>query len=82
MGRASLTLHVAQPAISRQIRQLEDELGTSLFVRTPRGMHLSEPGSRFLTHARDILARIGAARADMKREPPPRPPRTTAEPRR
>ncbi len=37
-------LRIAQPAVSRQIRRLEDELGASLFVRTPRGMKLSESG--------------------------------------
>ena len=67
VGRAALALHVAQPALSRQIRQLEDELGSSLFVRTPRGMQLSESGALFLAHARDILARVHAARTEMSR---------------
>ena len=66
VSRAALTLRVAQPALSRQLRQLEDELGATLFVRSARGMQLSEPGARFLAHARDILARVGDAREDME----------------
>ena len=62
VGRASLNLRVAQPAVSRQIRQLEDELGTRLFVRTPRGMRLSDSGEVFLGHARAILGGVRAAR--------------------
>ena len=62
VGRAARKLHVAQPAVSRQIRRLEDELRTPLFVRTPRGMSLSGAGLTFLTHARGILGSIEAAR--------------------
>jgi hypothetical protein len=52
---------LAQPAVSRQIRHLEDELGALLFVRTPRGMMLSESGRIFLGHARSILDGVRAA---------------------
>jgi len=62
VGRAAEALRIAQPAISRQIRNLEDELGTRLFVRTARGMSLSEPGRVFLEHARAILAQVEEAR--------------------
>jgi DNA-binding transcriptional LysR family regulator len=62
VGRAAAHLRVAQPAVSRQIRRLEDELGAALFVRTPRGMKLSMAGEVFLQHARGILGRIRAAR--------------------
>jgi DNA-binding transcriptional LysR family regulator len=62
VGRAAEALHVAQPAISRQIRNLEDELGVRLFVRTPRGMRLSREGEAFLEHARAILDRVEDAR--------------------
>jgi DNA-binding transcriptional LysR family regulator len=61
VGRAASALRIAQPAVSRQIRRLEDELGASLFVRTPRGMTLSEPGRVFLGHAHAILERVRAA---------------------
>jgi DNA-binding transcriptional LysR family regulator len=62
VGRAARRLRVAQPAVSRQIRRLEDELRTSLFQRTPRGMRLSEAGAVFLEHARGILRGIETAR--------------------
>jgi DNA-binding transcriptional LysR family regulator len=62
VGRAAVTLRVAQPAISRQIRSLEDELGAALFVRTRRGMELSPAGGVFLEHARGILRSVRAAR--------------------
>lgn len=62
VGRAASKLHIAQPAVSRQIRKLEDELRAPLFVRTPRGMLLSDAGSVFLSHARDIVGRLAAAK--------------------
>ena len=62
VGRAAQRLHVAQPAVSRQIRKLEEELRAPLFQRTPRGMRLSEAGSVFLRHAREILEGIEAAK--------------------
>lgn len=61
VGRAALRLHVAQPPLSRQIRALEDEIGTPLFERTPRGMTLLPPGRVFLEHARAILAAVDHA---------------------
>jgi DNA-binding transcriptional LysR family regulator len=62
VGRAAQRLRVAQPPVSRQIRALEDELGTPLFARTPRGMTLLPPGEAFLDHARAILAAVERAR--------------------
>jgi len=54
--RAAARLHVAQPALSRQIRQLEFELGTELFRREKRRIFLSPAGSTFLPEARRTLA--------------------------
>jgi DNA-binding transcriptional LysR family regulator len=70
VGRAAQRLHIAQPPVSRQIRALEDEIGTPLFARTPRGMTLLPSGEAFLDHAREILAAVeragDAARAALK----------------
>jgi DNA-binding transcriptional LysR family regulator len=62
VGRAACKLRIAQPALSRQIRKLEDELQRPLFLRTPRGMRLSDVGTIFLGHARIILEEVRAAR--------------------
>jgi DNA-binding transcriptional LysR family regulator len=61
VGRAAQRLRVAQPPVSRQIRALEDELGTPLFTRTPRGMQLLPSGAAFLDHARGILDAVNRA---------------------
>ncbi len=66
VGRASMQLRVAQPAVSRQIRRLEDELGARLFARTPRGMRLSDAGEVFLGHARTILSAVRAAKEGVR----------------
>ena len=62
VGRAAARLRVAQPPVSRQIRALEDEIGTPLFQRTPRGMSLLPSGAAFLDRARAILSAIDEAR--------------------
>lgn len=62
VSRAAERLRLAQPPLSRQIRALEDELGTPLFQRTPRGMTLLPPGETFLRHARAILEEVDRAR--------------------
>ena len=61
VGRAARRLHLTQPPLSRHILALEDELGTRLFERTPRGMRLLPAGEVFLHHARRILAEVDAA---------------------
>jgi DNA-binding transcriptional LysR family regulator len=54
-GKAAQRLHITQPALSSQIKQLEDWLGTSLFRRVPYGAELTETGRNFLLFARRIL---------------------------
>jgi DNA-binding transcriptional LysR family regulator len=60
-GQAAAKLRIAQPSLSHQIRQLEDELQTSLLRRTKRRVELTEAGRLFLDEARDILARADSA---------------------
>jgi DNA-binding transcriptional LysR family regulator len=61
VGRAARRLHLTQPPLSRHILALEEELGTPLFERTPRGMRLLPTGEAFLQHARRILSEVDAA---------------------
>ncbi|CAG4923525.1 LysR family transcriptional regulator [Paraburkholderia gardini] len=58
---ASEQLHVTQPAISRQIQDLENTIGATLFERAPRGLKLTAAGEAYLSEVRDILARVDAA---------------------
>jgi DNA-binding transcriptional LysR family regulator len=53
--RAAAKLRVAQPALSRQIRQLEEETGVTLLIRGRKGVELTEAGRAFLTEARALL---------------------------
>ena len=62
-GRASHRLRVAQPALSRQIQDLEEEVGFRLFERLPRGVKLSVAGKLFLEDARRILQDVSEAAA-------------------
>ena len=61
VSRAAEKLFIAQPALSAQIRQLEEEVGAALFVRLPRGVRLTPAGESFLVDARAILARAQQA---------------------
>src|ERR1700745_1399629 len=58
---ATQKLHVSQPAVSRQIRDLEDELGVQLFERTGKAVNLTDAGRVFLTGARTVLERTNEA---------------------
>src|SRR5919198_977290 len=60
--RAAARVHVAQPAISQQIAQLERELGERLFDRAERRVRLTPAGEAFLPHARATLAAVRAGR--------------------
>jgi LysR family transcriptional regulator, benzoate and cis,cis-muconate-responsive activator of ben and cat genes len=61
VSRAASKLHVSQPGISRQIHDLEDEIGFLLFERTGKSVRLTVAGRIFFNEARDILQRTAAA---------------------
>jgi DNA-binding transcriptional LysR family regulator len=66
-GRAAERLSIAQPALSRQIQDLERELGFALFDRLPRGVKLSAAGKLFLSDARHILQEVEEAKVRAER---------------
>jgi DNA-binding transcriptional LysR family regulator len=61
ISRAATKLFMAQPPLSAQIRQLEEEVGANLLVRLPRGVQLTPAGTSFLQDARAILVRTEQA---------------------
>jgi LysR family transcriptional activator of glutamate synthase operon len=63
--RAAEQLHVAQSAVSAQIRALESELGVTLFSRTTRRVTLTAAGARFLERARAALSELDSARSEV-----------------
>ena len=66
-GRAAERLHIAQPPLSRQIRDLETEIGTPLFDRVARGVELTPAGKAFLPEARLTLAQAERAQRSAQR---------------
>jgi LysR family nitrogen assimilation transcriptional regulator len=64
--RASEHLGIAQPALSRHVRSVEQELGTQLLVRLPRGVRLTGAGLQFLDHCRRIVRELGRARDELR----------------
>jgi LysR family transcriptional regulator, hca operon transcriptional activator len=72
---AEMRLHTAQPSLSRQIRDLEFNLGVQLIIRGPRGMELTQAGQVFLDHARLILSQVEVATEATRRAA--RPPKAS-----
>lgn len=64
--KASAQLHIAQPALGQQMADLEHDLGAKLFVRTSRGMVLTDAGRHFLEHAKVLLADAERARSAVR----------------
>lgn len=67
MTRAAERLGIQQPPLTRQIRQLEADLGVTLFERLPRGMQVTEAGRAVVEEARDVLARAERIRETAQR---------------
>jgi LysR family transcriptional activator of glutamate synthase operon len=63
--RAAERMHIAQPALSQQIRRLEDEVGVALVDRTTRRVALTDAGRLLVDHARRALREVDAARAEL-----------------
>lgn len=66
-GRAAMRVHIAQPALSQQLKALERELGLRLLDRTNRHVGLTDAGQRLLVEATGVLARFDEAMASMAR---------------
>jgi LysR family hca operon transcriptional activator len=71
---AARRLHTAQPSLSRQIRDLEYEVGAQLLVRSARGVELTQSGRAFLDHARLALVQVEAAGEAARRAAQPAKP--------
>lgn len=65
ISKAADNLHIAQPALSLQIKNLENGLGVSLLNRSSKGVHPTAAGIKLMTHARDLLRRVDLAREDI-----------------
>jgi DNA-binding transcriptional LysR family regulator len=70
LTRAAAQLRISQPALTRQIRQLEREVGAALFERTPTGMAATAAGVSLFEHARSILGMVASARDVAARSAP------------
>ena len=68
---AGRRLHIAQPSLSRQLRELETEVGAQLLVRSVQGVGLTPAGRAFLDHARLALSQVEAASEAARRMAPP-----------
>ncbi|MBV7538548.1 LysR family transcriptional regulator [Duganella sp. sic0402] len=63
LSRAALILHVAQPALTQQLRQLEEDLGVQLLHRSAQGVLSTDAGKVFYEHAQAILKQVADARS-------------------
>ena len=66
VSRAAAALSVAQPAVSRQIANLEEDLGTPLFFRNGRGVKLTDAGEQLYSHTTSILEAVRVAQQDVR----------------
>ena len=64
--RAAETLHLSQPAVSMQIRQLEEQAGMPLFDQIGKKIHLTDAGRALYRHAQDILAQVQEAQLELE----------------
>lgn len=71
MSRAAEKLHVTQPTMSRQLKELEEELGVKLFHRTNYTIRLTDEGEIFLRRAKDILSLVEKTKAEFRSEEDP-----------
>lgn len=69
VSAAAHHLNVAQPALSRQLRKLEDELGVTLLDRSGKGVQLTEAGSRFLPQAEALIEQFRQVMASLRDDP-------------
>lgn len=63
LSRAARVLHIAQPALTQQIQQLEEELGAQLLHRSAQGVLATDAGKTFYEHAQAILKQVGDAKS-------------------
>jgi DNA-binding transcriptional LysR family regulator len=66
--KAAKQLHVSQPALSKQIKLLEEELRVQLFERSSRGVHLTIAGQIFLEHVKKIMQQITLAKLSIEKK--------------
>lgn len=67
ISKASKELYISQPAISKAIKKLEENLGTTLFIRNSRGVFLSEEGERLYQHTKNAFLEIEEGEKELKK---------------
>lgn len=67
ISRAAKVLHIAQPPLSQRLQELEEELGSTLFIRKGRGLQLTEAGALLYRRGREILHAVEATRDEVIR---------------